>query len=376
MVTINRGLDNIYMADTKICFIDGATGRLLYAGYDIADLALHSSFEETCFILWNRRLPKKAELREIRQLLAENRSIPNEIFDLMKAMPRTAHPMDVLRTATSALASYDPEITQTTPDANLRKSIRLTAKFPTFTAAYHRLRQGLAVIPPDPNRGVAEDFLRMLLGKDPDELSARIMDICLILHAEHGMNASTFAAVTIGSTLSDLYSAVVGGIGALKGPLHGGANEEVMKILLEIRNPDRAPEYVLNALKAKRKLSGFGHRVYKAYDPRATILRDWALRLSKQKGDTTLFDTAQAVEAVMLRELKEKMIYPNVDFYSGIVYHLMGIPHDLFTPIFALARVSGWTAHLLEYWEDNRLIRPLDDYIGPTSMEYVPVERR
>jgi len=376
MVTINRGLDSVYMAETNICFIDGATGRLLYAGLDIADLAPQSSFEETAFILWHRRLPKKAELDELRQQLAENRPIPPEIFEMMKAMPKTAHPMDVLRTAVSGLASYDPELYQNTPDANLRKSIRLTAKFPTITAAYHRLRQGLSVIGPDPGRGIAEDFLRMLLGKEPDELSSKIMDICLILHAEHGMNASTFAAVTIGSTLSDLYSAVVGGIGALKGPLHGGANEEVMKMLLEIRHPDRAPEYVLNALKAKRKLSGFGHRVYKAYDPRATILRDWALRLSQKKGDTSLYETAQAVEAVMLRELKEKMIYPNVDFYSGIVYHLMGIPHDLFTPMFAIARITGWTAHALEYWEDNRLVRPLDHYIGPNAVEYVPLGRR
>lgn len=376
MVTIHKGLDGIYVKESGLCLVDGVTGRLLYCGYDIVDLAVHSTFEETAFILWNRRLPKKGELEDLRHRLAENRPIPPEIFDIMKRLPKTAHPMDVLRTAVSALASYDPDLNQTTPDANLRKAIRLTAKFPTITAAYHRLRQGLPVVQPDPKRGIASDFLRMLLDREPDELSARVMDICLILHAEHSMNASTFTAMSTGSTLTDLYSAIVSGIGTLKGPLHGGANERVIQVLLEIGKPAKAEEYVLNQLKAKRKLSGFGHRVYKAYDPRAIILRDYALRMSKQRGDTTLYDTAQEVERVMLRELKEKMVYPNVDFYSGIVYHLMGIPSDLFTPIFAIARITGWTAHVLEYWEDNRLVRPLDQYTGPTEAEYVPINKR
>jgi len=375
-VAISRGLENVFVDETAICYIDGAQGRLLYCGYDIVDLAARSTFEETAFILWHRRLPKKAELEELRRQLAENRPIPPEILDLIKSMPRTAHPMDVLRTAVSALASYDPELNQNTPDANLRKAIRLTAKFPTITAAYHRTRQGLAVVKPDPKRGLGEDFLRMLLGRDPDDLMARIMDVCLILHAEHGMNASTFGGVVTASTLSDLYSAVVAAIGTLKGPLHGGANEEVMKMLLEVKTAENADEYVVSGLQAKRKLSGFGHRVYKSYDPRATILKDYAQRLSEQKGDLTLFETAEAVEKVMVREVGPKGIYPNVDFFSGIVYHLMGIPHDLFTPIFAVSRITGWTAHVLEYWEDNRIMRPLDLYNGPRSAEYTPIEKR
>ena len=376
MVTISKGLDSIYVDENDICFIDGATGRLLYAGFDIADLAAKSSFEETIFILWNRRLPKRQELADMRQQLGEHRNIPKEILELMEGLPTTAHPMDMLRTAVSALAAYDPEWHQNTPDANMRKAFRLTAKFPTITAAYHRIRQGLAIVRPDPARGIADDFLRMLLGRDPDELSTKIMDVCLILHAEHAMNASTFSALVTASTLSDLYSAITSAIGTLKGPLHVGANEEVMKMLLEIRSPEKAPEYVLNQLKAGKKLSGFGHRVYKAYDPRATILKQYALRLSQAKGDLSLFDTAEEVERVMLAQLAEKRIYPNVDFYSGIVYHLMGIPHDLFTPIFAVSRISGWTAHVLKYWQDNRLLRPLDLYTGPTSAEYVPLDKR
>jgi citrate synthase len=375
-VAISRGLENVFVDETAICFIDGVRGRLLYCGWDIVDLAARSTFEETAFILWHRRLPRKAELEELRRQLAENRPIPPEVLDLIKSLPRTAHPMDVLRTAVSALATYDPEVTQNSPDANLRKAIRLTAKLPTITAAYHRLRQGLAVVKPDPRRGLAEDFLRMLLGRDPDDLLGRIIDVCGILHAEHGMNASTFGAVVTASTLSDLYSSVVAAIGALKGPLHGGANEEVMKMLLEVKTAEAADEYVVNALAAKRKLSGFGHRVYKSYDPRATILKDYARRLSEHRGDVTLFETAEAVEKAMIREVGPKGIYPNVDFYSGIVYHLMGIPHDLFTPIFAVARITGWTAHVLEYWEDNRIMRPLDLYNGPQSAEYTPIEKR
>jgi citrate synthase len=376
MVTIHRGLDSVYVDENDICFIDGATGRLLYAGFDIADLAARSTYEETVFVLWNRRLPTHEELADLKQQLGEHRNIPREIVELMESQPTTAHPMDMLRTAVSALAAYDPESHRSTPDANMRKAFRLTAKFPTITAAYHRIRQGLSVLKPDPARGLADDFLRMLLGRDPDALSARILDVCLILHAEHGMNASTFSALVTGSTISDLHSTIVSAIGTLKGPLHGGANEEVMKMLLEIRSPGEAPSYVLNQLKAGKKMPGFGHRVYKAYDPRATILKEYAHRLSQAKGDGQLFARAESVEKVMIEQLAEKRIYPNVDFYSGIVYHLMGIPHDLFTPIFAIARISGWTAHVLQYWQDNRLMRPLDNYTGPSSREYVPLDRR
>jgi citrate synthase len=285
--------------------------------------------------------------------------------------------MDVLKTAVAVLASFDSELNDNSPAANLRKAIRLTAKFPTIVAAFERLRTGEEPISPDPQLDHAANFLYMLSGTQPTVLAARAMDASLILHMEHEMNASTFACTVTASTLSDLYSAVISGLGTLKGPLHGGANEQALKMLQEIESPATAERFVLQALSQKRKLPGFGHRVYKAYDPRARIFKDFVKDLSDARHERRFYEIAARVETVMIRELGEaKGVFPNIDFYSGIVYQLLGIPMDLFTPIFAMARVVGWTAHVMEYLEDNRLVRPRAHYIGPLDRAYIPMELR
>ena len=373
---VAKGLDDVYVKESKICLVDGLKGRLIYVGYDIRDLAEHSSFEETCFLLWHFRLPRRDELETVRRAIAEERKLPEEIYALLKDLPKSTVPIDALRTAVSALSAYDPDLADDSKDANLRKALRVTAKVGTIVAAFERIRQGKKPVPPDPERGHAEDFLRMVTGKAPDPLDTKILDVALIMHADHSLNASTFAATVAASTLADLYSAVVAGIAALKGPLHGGANEQALKVLLKIGSPANAEAYVEKALARKEKLPGFGHRVYKNFDPRALILREYARKLSERQGDMNLFDTATAVQDVMLRDLQEKRIYPNVDFYSGVTYYLMDLPPDIFTPVFAVARVSGWTAHVMEYWQANRLMRPLDVYTGPMDLTYVPVDRR
>ena len=373
---VQKGLDDVYVKESRICLVDGEKGRLLYVGYDIRDLAEQSSFEETSYLLWHLRLPKSEELEAIRRGIAEERKVPREIYTYLKLLPKTTAPMDALRTAVSALAGFDPELTDNSRDSNFRKALRLTAKFATIVAAFHRIREGKRPIPPDPGLGHAEDFLRMLTGKAPEPLETKIMDVSLVLHADHSTNASTFASTVAASTLADLYAAIVAGIATLKWPLHGGANEHALRMLLKIGSPANAEAYVEKALGRKEKLPGFGHRVYKNFDPRALILRDYARQLCLRQGDTTLFDTATAVQDVMLRELEEKRVYPNVDFYSGLTYHLMGIPSDLFTPIFAVSRVAGWAAHVIEYWDANRIMRPLEAYIGPVEAAYVPVNRR
>jgi len=371
-----KGLEDVYVKESKICLVDGVKGRLLYVGYDIRDLAEHSSFEETCYLLWNARLPLQSELEMTRRAIGEERKVPKEVFDVLRRLSRTTVPIDALRTAVSALAAYDPELADQSRDANLRKALRVTAKVATLVAAIHRIQDGKRPIPPDPDRGHAEDLLRMLTGKAPDPAMARILDVALILHADHSLNASTFGATVAASTLADLYSTVVAGIATLKGPLHGGANEQALKTLLKIGSPANAETFVQRALAQHEKMPGFGHRVYKNFDPRALILREHAKALAERSGDMNLFDTATAVQDVMLRELQERKIYPNVDFYSGVTYYLMGLPPDVFTPIFAVSRVSGWTAHVIEYWQSNRILRPLDYYIGPMEAEYIPVDQR
>ncbi len=373
---IDKGLDDVYVKESSICLVDGVKGRLLYRGWDICDLAKHSSFEETTFILIHGRLPTKEELEDARQAFADSRAISPEVVRLLRCMPDDAPPIDVLRTAVSYLSNFDKERDDPTRGANMRKAQRLIGKFPTLVAAAHRIRQGKRVVPPDPSLGQAEDFLRMLTGKKPDPLSTKVMDVALILHADHSMNASAFAATVAASTLADLYSTIVAAIAALKGPLHGGANEAALKTMLTIGRPENAESYVMNTLQNHGKIFGFGHRVYKTWDPRALILREYAQELSKLKGQEELFHVAEIVQDTVVRELSAKRIYPNVDFYSGLVYHLLGIPPDLFTPIFAVSRVSGWTAHVMEYWEDNRLVRPLDYYVGATDNVYVPLEQR
>ena len=373
---IDRGLDDVVVKTSKLTFIDGERGRLLYVGYDIRDLVEHSSFEETAFLLWHLRLPNPEELESLRRELAAHRKLTPSAVRLLRELPKTTAPIDALRTAVSAIASSDPELEDSSRQANLRKAIRLTAKVGTIVAAYQRIRNGLRPLPPNPAFGHAEDYLRMLLGRAPSPRDARIVDRALVMYADHSLNASTFAAVVAGSTLADLYAAIVAAIAALKGRLHGGAIEGALNMLLKIGSPERAEPYVLDALKRHEKIMGFGHRVYKTYDPRALLLRDMARALAEERGERTLFETAQAVQEVVVRELGAKRVFPNVDYYAGLVYHLLGMPTDAFTPTFAVARVAGWTAQVLEYWDDNELMRPLDWYVGPREALYVPIDQR
>ena len=373
---IDKGLDDIFVKETRICFVDGKTGRLLYAGYDIRDLADHSTFEETTYLLWHGRLPSRGQLTAFSAELAAHREVPAELVALLKKLPKTMAPIDALRTAVSALSAYDPELNATSREANVRKGIRLVAKMPTLVAAFHRIRNGQRVVRPNPKYRAATDYLRMLMGRKPDKVTSRILDAALVLHADHSMNAGTFAATVAASTLADLYSCVAAAIATLKGPLHGGANEQTMKALLEIGSPDHADEYVARTLASGDRVFGFGHRVYKTWDPRSLILAEYAKKLSERKGDMALYGVAKAVEEAVVRRLGDKGIYPNVDYYAGVVYHLLGLPPDLFPTTFAVSRISGWVAHVLEYWEDNRIIRPLDWYVGPREAVYVPIDRR
>ena len=373
---IDKGLDDVYVKESSICLVDGERGRLLYRGYDIRDLAKHSSFEETVFILVHGRLPKREELAKAAADLGAARPISKETVALLRKMPKDAPPIDVLRTAVSHMSNFDPERDDAGQAANMRKAQRLVARFPTLVAAHHRIRQGKRVLPPDPRLGHAEDFLRMLTGRRPTPLEARVMDVALILHADHSMNASAFAATVAASTLTDLYSAIVAAIATLKGPLHGGANEAALKTMLTVGKPENAEAYVMDTLRNKGKVFGFGHRVYRTYDPRALILRDCARELSEVRGEQELFRVAEIIQETVVRELRAKAVYANVDFYSGLAYHLLGLPPDLYTPIFAVSRVVGWTAHAMEYWQDNRLVRPLDYYVGPTDAVYVPMDER
>ncbi|MHA2620969.1 MAG: citrate/2-methylcitrate synthase [bacterium JZ-2024 1] len=375
-VEFSRGLEGVIAAKSVLSLVDGEGGRLYYVGYPIQTLAEHSTFEEVCALLWLKRLPKRHELEAIDHDLKANRSIPSELVDLIYKFPHTAHPMDALRTAVGHLGMTDPETDDSSPEANRRKAIRMTAKIPTLIAAFERARAGKPFVPPRSDLSIAGNFLYMLHGKEPDAEDTHILDVCLILHAEHGMNASTFAAMVTISTLADLYSAVVTGINTLKGPLHGGANEQVLHMLKEIGTIANVPGWLEKAFAEKRKIMGFGHRVYKAYDPRCSILKQFAHTLSVKRGDMTWYEMGELIEKIMIERYAQKRVYPNVDFYSGIVYSFLGIPIDQFTPIFAMARVSGWTARCLEYLEDNRLFRPLDLYVGELDLPYIPIDAR
>jgi len=369
------GLEGVVAARSRLCQIDGAAGKLYYLGYAIEDLVQHSNFEEICFLLWYGRLPRHDELETLNRHFLNHRALPSEVVPFIERLPHTSHPMDALRTIVSLLASFDAN-PEKSPEANLHRAIRLTAQFPTVVATFQRLRQNLKPILPHPKLGHAANFLYMLFGTEPDEMAAKVMDAALILHADHEMNASTFASLVVCSTLSDIYSAVSCGVGALKGPLHGGANEAVLKMLQEIEDPKNVETWVDQALAKKTKIMGFGHRVYKNYDPRARILKEYARRLSEKTKFSRFFQVNDKLEQVMQARKGQQGIFPNVDLYSGIVYHQMGIPMDLFTPIFAIARVAGWTAHILEYWQDNRLFRPNAIYYGPPPRPYVPVSAR
>ncbi len=370
---MSKGLEGVVAASTAISYIDGAHGRLFYRGIDIDDLAKNSTFEETTALLWYGKLPTKSQLESFERKFVRDRQIPNEVLALMMAMPKKTTPMEVLRTAVSALSAYDPEDLDNSLEANVHKSIRLTASLPTIVAAWDRIRNNQWPIMPSTSLSHAANFLYMLSGKEPDSKAAEVLDTCLILHADHGLNASTFSARITASTLSDLHSAIVSAIGTLKGPLHGGANEQVMRMLLEIGQPDRVDQYIRGALNAKKKIMGFGHRVYKANDPRASWLQQLSRELAQASGNQKWYQMSERIRA-LVQEAKPLPV--NVDFYSASVYYTLGIPIDLFTPIFAISRVAGWTAHVYEQYSDNRLIRPESEYIGPMDVAYVPIAER
>jgi citrate synthase len=372
---IGKGLEGIVAANSGICWIDGDAGVLSYRGIDIHELAEHSTFEECTFLLWNGFLPNKSALHEFESHLTAARQLDPRIVDMLRSFPTSATPMEVLRTAVSALSFYDADEKDNSHDANVRKAYNLTAQIAMIVAIYDRIRKGKEIVEPDRTLSHAGNFLWMLNGEKPSATATRTLDIALILHADHELNASTFAARVIAATLSDIHSAITGAIGALKGPLHGGANEGVMRMLLKIDKAGADPvEYVKGMLAAKQKVSGFGHRVYKTEDPRATHLRRMSEQLGKDAGQPKWYEMSRAIEIYIN---KEKKLNANVDFYSASTYATLGIDIDLYTPIFAVSRISGWAAHVIEQLDDNRLIRPRAEYIGPAyPAPWIAVEKR
>jgi citrate synthase len=370
------GLEDTVATTSAICYLDGERGILAYCGYDIHDLARHATFEEVCHLLWHRRLPTRAELGDLQAQLVAARALPEPVVRLMRMLP-PGDGMDMLRTMTSALGHYDPEATDHSPQANYRKAIRLTAQVSSLVATMGRINANAGPIQPDPVLSHAANFLYMLTGERPSGLATRAFDVALVLHADHELNASTFAARVAAATLTDIHSAIVGAIGALKGPLHGGANADVMRMLLDIGTEgpvERAEAFVKERLVRKEKIPGFGHRVYHTEDPRATHLREMSRDLGQRAGEPRWFEMSERIEALMKAE---KKLNANVDFYSATTYHALRIPTDLFTPIFAVSRISGWTAHVLEQFANNRLIRPRAEYVGPAfPQRYKPLEDR
>lgn len=371
--TAATGLRGVVVGSSTVSDVVGDKGELIYQGYNIHDLAKHSTFEEVAFLLWNKRLPNRAELDQLKQELSGSYAVPKEVIDLMRRIPRDADPIDTLRTAVSALEFYDPTARIVSLDNSRKISIKLTGQFATIVATSDRLRNGKDPVDPLPNENIATNFLYMLRGEKPSEADAKIFDTCLILHADHELNASTFTARVVAGTLATVYASVVAAIGALSGPLHGGANTAVMKTLLEIGEVENAEGFVQKALAEKRKMMGFGHAVYKTEDPRATHLRRFSKEIGEKGGDSKWYEISRKVEEVMMRE---KGLYPNVDFFSASTYYMMGIPLELYTPIFAVSRITGWTAHILEQYIDNKLIRPRAEYVGPRNVPYVPIDLR
>jgi citrate synthase len=367
-----KGLEGVVAAETRISDVDGRKGRLFYAGYDIADLAAHASFEETIYLLHHLELPTAGQLSETVAALRAESTLDPLLVELIASLAERTGPMTTLRTAVSAAAAVDPD-DDDSDQANLRKAYRLMAKTPQIIATYQRLRSGGDAIEPRDDLGVAANFLYALTGKQPDPQVARDFDVVLVLYADHTLNASTFAGRVAAATLADMYAAATAAVATLQGPLHGGAIEAVREMLEEIGSPDRAPEWVRDRLAAKRKVMGFGHRVYKTWDPRATVLREIAERLGRHFGDTRWFDTAVRVQETVM---EAKTLYPNVDFYTASVYSALGLPPDLYTPLFAAARMAGWTAHIREQYADNRLIRPDSEYVGPDPRPWKPLEDR
>ncbi len=379
---LRRGLEGVVVDETTLSDVDGSAGRLVYRGYEIGDLAESASFEEVLYLLWYDRLPPRDELAEFRDALAADRALAPAVQDLLANLAEAGEtPMAALRTAVSALSATAPSADGEPQDAaeTREQGRRIAAKMPTILAAYDRLRRGERPIPPDGEYGHAADFLRMLTGHPPDEVAADTFDMALTLHADHGFNASTFAAITVASTFADIYSAVVAGVGALSGPLHGGANQDVIEVLIQIDQAEEsATEWARERVEAGEHIPGWGHRVYEVTDPRAEILRDRLGELSAADGDRRWLEYTRGIEAYLTGELSflEKGIAPNVDFYSGAVYHKLGIPEDMYTPIFAMSRIGGWVGHVLEYQATNRLIRPRARYAGPTGKSFVPIDRR
>ena len=372
--TMPRGLEGVVAANSAICYIDGDAGVLAYRGIDIHELAEKSTFEETCYLLWFGRLPKRAELDDLNRKLAAERKMDSAIYDMMQRAPKTGMPMDVLRTAVSALSFYDKEAEAVDHDANVRKAIRLTSQIAMIVAGFDRIRKGKKITEPDPSLSHAANFLLMLNGEKPTPTAEKALDVALILHADHELNASTFAARVTAATLSDMHSSITSAIGALKGPLHGGANEAVMRMLFEIDKKGEDPvQFVKNMLANHKKISGFGHRVYHTEDPRATHLRQMSRDLGRS-ANPKWYDMSAKIEQYIKNE---KHLNANVDFYSASTYTTLGLDVDLFTPLFAVSRISGWAAHVIEQHDDNRLIRPRAEYVGPAyPNRYVPLEQR
>jgi len=369
----DKGLREVVAADTRISDIDGELGRLWYVGYDIADLAANATFEEVVYLLHHLDLPTLDQLDELTAFMVEERELSPFLANVMPTLAQQASPMSMLRTGISAASAYDPDGWDESPEAQYRKALRLIAKTPTLIATYHRLRTGRSAVPPNPKLPHAANFLWMLLGEEPDPDDADALDTTLVLYADHTMNASTFAARIIASTLADMFSAITGAVAALKGPLHGGANEEAMKMLEEVGSPERAEVYVHDRLERHEKIMGFGHAVYRTMDPRAIVLKQLSEETGRRADDLRWFDISRAVQETVMTQ---KALNPNVDFYAASVYHVLGIPTDLMTPIFAMARMAGWTAHVREQYADNKVIRPGSEYIGPTDRTYVPIGER
>ena len=372
---IMKGLKDVYLDTTESSFIDGQEGILLYRGYNIHDLAEKSTFEETVYLLLYGSLPTKQQLEGFDATLRANRIIPDEIIQILELV-KSSHPMDALRTGVSALAAFDSDVNDNSTEATIRKAIRLTAMGPTIVAAHHRLRQGLEPVAPDPSLNHAGNFLNMVFNEKPDQETTDLLDVDFILHAEHGANASSFGARVSASTLSDLHSAVTSGIGVLKGPWHGGAAEEVMKMAQDIGQPENAEEYARKILDGGGRIMGFGHRVYKAEDPRARHLRERSRVLGEKMGQPEWFQILTYLEEKVMVPYRSRGIFVNVDFFAGSIYYLLGIPDDLFISIFALGRIPGWAVQCVEQYEDNILIRPLLEYSGEMDLEYVPIEQR
>jgi len=371
-----RGLEGVVTNETAVGYVDGVKGQLVYRGYSIEDLAEHSSYEETAYLLLFGKLPTQQELDGFKAKLVSYRSIPGQVIDVLKALPRSAHPMAMLRTGISALGCFNPKADQATVENDTEIGFKLIAQMATVTAAVARIRKGVDPVDPDPSLDHTANFLYMAGGEKADPFITRVMDVALILHADHGNNASTFSCMAVNSSLSDLYSAIVAGIGSLKGPLHGGANEQALKELLSIGSQDRVDDYVKKRLEEKKKFIGFGHRVYKTYDPRAKILGRYSKEVTERKGMDHLHETARRLEEQVVAEFGERGIFTNVDFYSGTIYHSLGFEAPMFTTLFAVSRIAGWVARILEYLPENRLFRPRALYVGELEAHYIPIDQR